>query len=345
MNQFSPVMVTGIGVEIPGFADVNVNTFLEALTSPIKPAADFYPEQKLGKRGLRYKDRATKLALCSAQSALKHAGLPIKASEQLCSETFGVIVSSNLSNLDSVCRVLDTIRIDGVNSTSSMDLPNASSNVVATSIAISFGLKGLNLMVCNGATSGLDALYLAANAIRAGRASRMLVVGVETNNAQVVKLLSGSVASNLNNMKELRIGEVAGAVLLESVDAAAERGTLTYGSLEGYGYHAGDDCNSSIASATRKQISPPDLWLPPNCTYATTAKAAATTLQHWTAKHPVCVLDLGICLGETYGALGVLQCIAACLWLQAHEARQAIATSGACWGDGNASMVILNPSR
>jgi monoamine oxidase len=38
-----------------------------------------------------------------------------------------------------------------------MDLPNASSNVVASSVAIRFGLRGPNLMLCNGATSGLDA--------------------------------------------------------------------------------------------------------------------------------------------------------------------------------------------
>jgi 3-oxoacyl-[acyl-carrier-protein] synthase II len=337
MGKFPQIVITGIGIEIPGLA--NTSRPLEALTSKIGPDTNFYPEQKLGKRGLRYKDRATQMAMCAAQTALQEAKLPITKSEQLSPERFGIVASSNLSNLDSVCKVVETIRNEGVNSTSSMDLPNASSNIVATSIAIRFGLKALNLMVCNGATSGIDALYLAANTIRAGRASRMLVVGVETTNIQVMKLMRGSM-NLIDDVPELRIREGAAAVVLESSDSVEERQAQIHGSLGEYSYHTAESVNSFITSIFQQRLMPPDLWVTPNCAHTTVAKLVAATLNSLSTKHPTSTLDLGMTLGETYGALGVFQCIAACLWLQDRQAQRAIITSGGCWGDGISSLAI-----
>jgi len=335
-----PVAIAGLGIEIPGISGIDV--FLDALASPIEPVK-FVPENKLERKGLRYKDCATKLALCAALAALNDAGLPVLPSEQLSPHTFGVIVSSNLCNLDTVCRVVETIRVSHVKDISSMDLPNASSNVVATSIAIRFGLQAINLMLCNGATSGIDALYLAANAIRAGRAQRMLVVGVEPTNPTVAKLMGESASARLGTSSGIRLGNIAGAVVLESTDAALERGASIYGYLQGYSYKLGIDIKNSILAAVNGDLTPPDIWLTPNRFYAPTAKSVEHTLELWQDKPPTSVLDLGVALGETYGALGVLQCITACLWLRTHQGTKAIATSGASWGDGSASLLIKAP--
>src|SRR4051812_41787904 len=109
------VLITGLGLEFPGIA--GAASLLDAVSAPIEPT-EFDPADKLGRKGLRYKDRATKLALCAAQAALLDAGLPAVAAEQVSPESFGTVVSSNLGNVDTVCRVLDTVRAEGADSTS-----------------------------------------------------------------------------------------------------------------------------------------------------------------------------------------------------------------------------------
>ncbi len=134
----------------------------------------------LGRKGLRYKDQATLLALVAAKKVLTCAdALMLSEADKI---RTAVIVSSNLSNVDTVVENAQIIAQNHVNETSAMALPNASSNAVSASIAIVNGLKGPNLMLCNGKNSGLDALKLAIDLMSANRADRVLVIGVEVTN-------------------------------------------------------------------------------------------------------------------------------------------------------------------
>ena len=340
MTGLSSVVVTGTGIEIPGIA---TSRDLLDVTAGLPIPGAFAPEERLQRKGLRYKDHATRLALCAARAALLDARLPTTAAEQGSPERFGVVVSSNLGNVDTVCRVAGTISESGVDGTSPMDLPNASSNVPAATVAIWYGLKGPNLMVCNGATSGTDALYTAANAIRAGRADRMLVIGVEPANPVTQRLMSASLASAGVSVAELRLMDGAGAVVLESAAAAAERAGEVRGILTGYGYDATDSLERSLSLAEKGSAGAPGVWLVPGCGYAPTAERVANAHRRWGGAAPR-LLALGERIGEAYGALGVLQCIAACEWLRANGGGTAIATSGATFGDGSASLRIAAPS-
>jgi 3-oxoacyl-[acyl-carrier-protein] synthase II len=51
--------------------------------------------------------------------------------------------------------------------------------VLASAVAVWFRLGGPNLMICAGATSGLDAVAVGVSLLRAGRADRVVVVGAE----------------------------------------------------------------------------------------------------------------------------------------------------------------------
>lgn len=340
MKRIDSIVITGLGIEIPGID--GLPAFLRCLDAPLQPA-DFDPVARLGRKGLRYKDLATKLALCAGKAALLDAGLPIMPDEQLDPAQFGVVASSNLGNIDTVCQVVDSIRAGSVEDTSPMDLPNASSNIVASSIAIWFGLKGPNLMLCNGATSGTDALFLAANLIRAERADRVLVVGVEVANAIVLQLMRESVMDRQQAAAAVRLCSGAGAVILESADAAARRAARIYAHLAGYGHAA--DCLPSIRAATGGGTLAPDLWVTPCGAYASTAQAIETVRRSWGDAAPA-MLDLYPALGDAYGAVGVLQCIAACLWFKTYADGRAcaVATSGGCWGDGVASVSLKTPA-
>jgi 3-oxoacyl-[acyl-carrier-protein] synthase II len=335
------VVITGIGVEVPGLS--NAQSLL-VLQEPLS-LAEFEPAQKLGRQGLRYKNRATILALCAVHDALLDAGLPVPKLHE--PEATGVIVSSNLGNVDTVCRMVQTLRQGSVEDLSPMDVPNASSNVIATTIAIRFDCRAVNLMLCNGATSGLDVFYVAANVIRAGRARRMLVIGVEPRNNVVDRLMVAAQETGSQSAQAIHLADGAACVVLEAASAATGREARVYGNLSDYCYISPQ---TDAASAVRRVFDgyPTHLWLTPNQQREEVRSIVDRVLATWEGVAPE-TLDLNVALGELYGALGVFQVVAACLWLQQpREDRGAagvtVATSGGIWGDGMACLRIARIS-
>lgn len=281
------------------------------------------PAELLGRRGLLYRDRATQLGLCAARAALLRAGLLDDSALNVGGDDFGVVVSSNFGNVDTVCRVAAQIGAEGAQAISPMGLPNASSNVVASSISIRFGLRGPNLMLCNGATSGLDAVQLAGVLIRAGRARRVLVVGAETDN-DVVRSVVG-------HGRELLDGAVG--LVLESTVAARERGAEPLGTLGRYAIGAGVD--RCVARLTRDDERLPELWLVPEG-----SDAPAPVDLDGVARH-----DVSATFGSCSGALGVLQCATALAWLGDGAAERVLATAGGADGEPVAGLVLTAPDR
>ncbi|MCX4803092.1 3-oxoacyl-ACP synthase [Streptomyces sp. NBC_01214] len=307
------VVITGVGVLVPG-----ADSPESLLAGPPAGAPAIDPAALVGKKGLRFKDRATQLAYCLAQAALRDTGLLGTDGLAVPGESVGVVASSNFGNLDTVARALDTIRSQTVSATSPMDLPNASSNVVASSTAIRFGLRGPNLMVCNGATSGLDALHWGATMITSGRADRVLVIGVEPDNEVVRRLLGDG-----------RTGVDGGAaVVLERHAAARDRSARVRAVYRGYAMTR--DVRSCVASLAARG-------------------AANTAPARWHAPAGDLPDDLlpgvprdgfGPGLGEASGALGVLQAAAATGWFDGGGSGSvyAVATAGPA---GSASGVAL----
>ncbi|UYQ64818.1 beta-ketoacyl synthase N-terminal-like domain-containing protein [Streptomyces peucetius] len=217
------VVVSGAAVLLPGAVTVRA-----LADGPAAGGAPVEPAEHVGRKGLRYKDRATQLGYCLTAAALKDAGLLGDDGLTCAPASVGVVASSNFGNLDTVARALDTIREETVTATSPMDLPNASSNVIASSAAIRYGLRGPNLMVCNGETSGLDAVHWATTMIAAGRAERVLVLGVEPDNDVVRRLLGGA-----------RALDGGAALVLESRQAAEQRSATVRAVLGPYTRSAG----------------------------------------------------------------------------------------------------------
>ncbi|GGO79934.1 beta-ketoacyl synthase N-terminal-like domain-containing protein [Wenjunlia tyrosinilytica] len=172
----------GWAVHAPGWAAADLPG------SPEQPACP--PERAkevLGRKGLLGKEPATRLALCAVHRAL---GLPPGRPAEPLPGAAGtaVVVASNFGNVETVCTVLSDMRERNGSVVSPMDAPNASSNVIASTIAIRYGFTGPNLTVCSGATAGLDAVRLARVLLLSGRARKAVVVGVEPADAVATKL-------------------------------------------------------------------------------------------------------------------------------------------------------------
>lgn len=301
------VVVMGVGVASPVLGGPG-----DLLGRPA-PDPAFDPAVALG-RGVRYKDRATQLALLAAGRALADASLLDHGGDlAVTGDSVGVVASSNLGNLDTVCRTAEVIASTSVRATSPMDLPNASSNVVASSVAVRFGLRGPNLMVCNGASSGLDAVRLGALLITAGRVSRTVVIGVEPVN-EVVATLTETPAA------ELFDGAVA--VLLESGNVTRARGAEGDARIDGYARRS--DQTASVACVLGARS--PGLWL---------------SGDNGSLMPEVPRKDLEAVLGRSSGALGVLQVAAGAHWLGDGGAGPVLATAGQA-GDGVAALLLAS---
>lgn len=302
MNE-SHIVVTGVGLAVPGLAGA------ADLIGPVPVEGGFDPATGLAGRDMRHKDRATRLSLRAVEPALRDAGLLGEDGYLGDRDATAVIVSSNFGNLDNVCRFTDIINDKSVTGLSPLGLPQTSINVITGALAIRHGLRGPNLTVSNGATSGHDALHWAVNFLRTGRARTAVVVGVEPLDDAVAKLTGGETVDG------------AAAVVLETTGHAAARGATARATVAGYARKAGQ---AAAVAAVRAGGGPVGLWL------AADVPGAADSP----------VLDLDAKLGRCFGALGVLQCAAAVAHLDAGGPGPVLATAGAPTDDAVSALLV-----
>lgn len=313
-------VITGVGLALPGVETAEDLLGLDApATEPVDPAA------RIGKKGLRYKDRATQLGMVAAHDALRAAGLldGEKLDTRLKVEPaqVAVVVSSNFGNLDSVTDVVDVVAAERSSRlVSPIVTPNLSSNIIASEVAIRFTLRGPNITVCNGPTGGLDAVGWALSWLRAGRARYVLVIGVEPDNP-VVRKFNG----------DERVLDGAAAVVLELPDTAAERSAPVL--AECVASTRTSSVAACVASLTEGGEQPAGWYLPEGG-----ADVAADLLPG--AER----LDLGRVWGRSSGALGVLQIASAAARFAAGERGALLTVSGGDSDDGVAG-VLVRPGR
>lgn len=322
MTIKKPIAVTGMGWEIPGW---NSSRILDILQKPLE-YGEFDPKTILGKKGLRYKDRATLLALCAVYKALEDRDLLDVEPEQRAN--IGVCVSSNLGNMDTVCFESEVIHKEHVDKTSPMSLPVASSNVIPASIAIRFGFKAINLMLCNGATSGVDAVDIAAKMIRSGRADKMVVVGVESLNPITEKLMRECDPEN-SFASGQKPGELAACLILEPYEK--ESTFKNYGMIGEYTFSSPD----AISTSTLKDA---DVWFIPAQTTQRSKTLVSKVRSNGFSGIPN--VDITGYTGELYGALGVFQVLVALSYLQETGKKQALVSNGITFGDGLSSIQL-----
>lgn len=313
-------VVTGAGHALPGVTSAG-DLLALAATDPGPDAPEpVDPAARIGKKGLRYKDRATQLALVAASDALLDAGL-LESAERgapltVPAASVGVVVSSNFGNLDSVCDVVQTIADSGgTRLLSPIITPNLSSNVIASELAIRFGLRGPNLMVCNGETSGLDAVGWAAALLAAGRAAQVLVVGAEPDTAPVRRLLG-----------DRRPLDGAVALVLETAATAAARGRAGRAEVGGYVRAGGV---AEVLTRLVRDTADPGAW------YVPQGGAVGDDVLAGLPRH-----DLEPAFGAASGALGVLQCAAAVAGYDRGGRIPAYAVAGGDGADATAGLVL-----
>ncbi|MCQ4080920.1 hypothetical protein NGB36_09985 [Streptomyces sp. RB6PN25] len=310
--ELKDAVVTGCGIAVSGVA--GPGDLLAA--GRAASAAGFDPETGLRGRDLRHRDRASRFALRAAEPALNEAGLSDGERYTGPEHATAVVVSCNLGNLDSVCQFADTIAEHTVTGLSPLGLPQTSTNEIAGWLAIRYRMRGPNVTLCNGATSGLDALHWAANLIAARRAEVVLVVGVEPDTEPVARLLDdGTGRPRLDG---------AAALVVEAVGHATRRGVPALAQLRGYARSPRSD--EALARVRATAPGPISLLL---------ARDGGPLPGDGR------VLDLTARLGHCSGALGVLQGAAGVSHLREDSVGAVLAVAGGEPRDDAAAALLL----
>jgi 3-oxoacyl-[acyl-carrier-protein] synthase II len=256
------IVVTGVGVVSPlgvgrevfwhglkagldGIVDISIFDTSNLPCHKAGQVKDFFPEQSLGRKGLKYLDRCAQLLGVATGLALADAGLSIQPADN---SATGLVVGTAFGGLNSICRFDQQALTQGPHYVNPMDFPNTVINSAAGQTAIRYGLVGLNATITAGCTSSLHAIKYGVDSIRTGQAAIVLAGGVEELNFALylgfckLGILSGSRQGQVERVAPfdahrngLILGEGAALIVLETLEGARARNAKVYAEVLGFG--------------------------------------------------------------------------------------------------------------
>ena len=190
----------------------------------------------------RFQDRTAILGIAAAREAVARAGLGPEDFGERC----GVVVGSGLGGAETIEQGYIRFVEDPASRSDVMAIPKLMANSTASWIAMSFKATGPTLCISTACSSATQSIGLAADLIRAGIVDRCLAGGAEA------LLIDGAFAawealhvmttSHCRPFSRERngmvLGEGAGVVVLESMEAAEARGATVLAELVGYATNA-----------------------------------------------------------------------------------------------------------
>jgi 3-oxoacyl-[acyl-carrier-protein] synthase II len=212
---------------------------------------DFDPLAYMDKRDARRYDRVSQFALAASAQAMASAGLEgVPEGTQAC--RFGVIFGSGIGGIGTVEEQHRKLLEQGPNRVSPFFIPMFIPDISAGLISMRWGLQGPNYATVSACASSAHAIGDAARHIRYGDADVMLAGGAEATITPmcIAGFAAMKAMSTRNDDPEhasrpfdlnrdgFVIGEGAGAVVLESLVHARERGATVLAEVVGYGLSA-----------------------------------------------------------------------------------------------------------
>ena len=209
---------------------------------------DFDSSAILDKKEMRRTDRYIQFGLVSARQAMDQAGLPARLEGQEAERT-GVIFGTGLGGVGTLVDGISINALRGPDRISPFFIPMGIPNVGAGQVAISFGMTGPNFTTVSACATGGHAIGEAWETIRRGDADTMIAGGSE---AGIYEPLVGGfdsmhALSRRNDNPEgasrpfdqgrdgFVPGEGTGALVLEELRHAQDRGATILAELIGYG--------------------------------------------------------------------------------------------------------------
>jgi len=348
-----PVAVTGLGALTPLGADVEAlrTGLLEGRSGvrlldepefaelPARLAATVDVTGRLERVEARTLDRVQQLALVAAREAWADAGSPDVPPERL-----AVVIGSGIGGALTILGQYDVLKARGPRGVSPHLVPMLMPNGPAATVGLELGARAGVHATVSACASGAEALALAVQMLRDGRADVVVAGGAEAcvhplpmaGFAQMRALSTRHDAPEAASRPYDKqrdgfvLGEGAGVLVLERTDHAAARGARVHAHLAGVGttsdaYHvtapdpSGDGAARSIAMALYDAGVGPDEvgHIDAHATSTPLGDVAeARAIGRVLGAHKPPVTAPKSCTGHLLGAAGAVEAIAAVLALR-----------------------------
>lgn len=257
------VVVTGIGLVSPlgvgtektwaalleGKSGIGLNTRFDTTEYSSKIAGeipDLDVTQHLDSKIIRRSDPFMQYALIAAEDAVRDCEMPF---DEIGRERIGVLIGSGIGGLSTIEKNLEILFESGPRRITPFLIPGLAINMAAGQVSIRYGVTGPNSAPATACTTGLHAVGDAFRLIQHGYADAMFAGGSEApiTRLSIAGFCSMKALSNRNDEPEKAsrpwdrdrdgfvIGEGAGVLILEELEAARARGASIYAEISGYG--------------------------------------------------------------------------------------------------------------
>ena len=267
IKDLKRVVVTGMGAITPlgntvdtfwqniiaGHSGVDMITKFDTTYFKTKFAAEvkgFNPADYFEKNEARKYDLFTQYAVAAADEAIINAGIDF---ERLNRNRIGVIWGSGNGGIQTFQdQVEEFVKGNKQPRFNPYFIPKIIADIPSGVISIRYGLRGLNFSTVSACASSNNAIIDACNYIRLGKADMIITGGSEAPiNESSIGGFNASKALSTNNENPRTasrpfdknrdgfvIGEGAGALVVESLDAALQRGATILAEIVGTGMAA-----------------------------------------------------------------------------------------------------------
>ncbi len=256
------VVITGMGVVAPngigldsfwdslvhGHSGVRKITHFDATSYPCQIAAEvpnFDPTDYMDPKTAKRLGRFAQFALAASEMAVEDSGIEFDKEEPY---RMGVFIGTAIGGGDTIETQHAIYFNKGLKRISPYTAVSISTHSASGIISCQYKLKGPNTTIAAGCNSGLDAAYLAYNAVRLGDADVMITGAGEapiTPFCHAIFCASGNLSrENLYPQKAVKpydinadgmvLGEGGGVLILEELQHASARGARIYGEILGY---------------------------------------------------------------------------------------------------------------
>ena len=268
------VVITGLGAITPlgndvesfwnsiklGENGIDEISLFNAENLKVKMAAEvknFDVNNFIDKKESKRMDRYTQFALIASDEAIKDSNLDLNS---LNKERIGVIFGSGIGGIRTIEAQIRTLALKGPNRISPLTIPMGISNIAAGTISIRHGILGSSLGLTSACATSTHCIGEAYRSIKDGYLDIIVAGGSEASisefgisSFQALTALSKSEDRNRASIpfdKERNgfvMGEGAGALILEDLESALNRGAKIYAEIVGYGstcdaYHITSPC-------------------------------------------------------------------------------------------------------
>ena len=130
----------------------------------------------ISRKEARHMDRFAQLAVAASQEAMEQSRLQINSGNQ---DDIGIILGSGIGGLTTLFEQMKVLLAKGPSRVSPFLVPMMITDMAASQVSISLGLKGPNLCTTSACSSGSDAIGAAYDMIKHGDTQAMLAGGGE----------------------------------------------------------------------------------------------------------------------------------------------------------------------